>query len=120
MLRWAVGIVAFATLCQGFWFGQTNNDPLEEEQDNHEIALPTVKLSNDYTFPLVGVGVGNLAHDRIETNLMHALRNDGYRLIDTNRASHNERMVANAIEKGMENLDPQDSSNIVNVVTKVS
>jgi len=58
--------------------------------------LELSSLSNDNQFPLVGLGVGNLAHESIAAMIGDAV-NQGVRLIDTAAASNNERIIAEAL-----------------------
>jgi diketogulonate reductase-like aldo/keto reductase len=50
-------------------------------------------------FPVVGMGVGNLAYDRIEPIITKGVYELGYRMIDTAHASQNEEMIRDAIMK---------------------
>jgi hypothetical protein len=79
-------------------------------------------LKSGVSIPLVGMGVGNLAH----TDIPQAVRDQlasGVRLIDTARKSNNERMLADAIaefdalrsQRGEDGDDPDP----IHVVTKV-
>jgi diketogulonate reductase-like aldo/keto reductase len=69
----------------------------------------TTTLSNGKEFPLLGMGVGNLQHDRI-VDMIEAGAQVGVRLVDTAHASHNEALVRDAIAK---------SNGDFHVVTKV-
>jgi D-xylose reductase len=57
------------------------------------------QLRGGQRFPLIGLGVGNLQHELIESQIMKAMDLQ-YRLIDTAHASHNEHIIAEAIRKG--------------------
>ena len=76
------------------------------EHDGLIDDIPTTTLRNKNTkFPLVGVGVGNLQPDLVETTIVSALQSDHrIRLIDTARASNNEKSVASGIVKGVHNF----------------
>ncbi|CAK0863058.1 unnamed protein product [Prorocentrum cordatum] len=73
---------------------------------------PTVRLSSGEALPLVGLGVGNLAHDLIEEAVVAAVDRHGVRLIDTAAASKNEHIVAAALRRA-------DRGSEVTVLTKV-
>jgi diketogulonate reductase-like aldo/keto reductase len=93
----------------------------------------TTTLSNGIVFPLVGLGVGNLQRNLVETMIYHGLNDDRrIRLVDTAHASGNEREVARGITTGIKDLKEQlavkkDNSNRngskqriqVHVVTKI-
>jgi len=68
-----------------------------------DVEIPVVRLHNGVHLPLVGVGVGNLAHELIRDVVGSALQSD-CRLIDTARASRNDHLVAEAIESGMNDV----------------
>ena len=59
-----------------------------------ENAIPTVpshKLSNDMDLPFVGMGIGNLPHELIESAMANGLESVlNIQLIDTAHASRNE------------------------------
>lgn len=68
----------------------------------------TTTLSNGIIMPLVGMGVGNLQRNLVETMIHDGLQDDRRtRLIDTAHASGNEREVARGITKGIKNLKEQ-------------
>jgi len=69
----------------------------------------TTTLRNGQELPLVGFGVGNLAHSVLTAKVTEAMR-AGYRLIDTAQASRN----AELIRKGMGKLRKD-----VHIVTKI-
>eukprot|EP00928_Gymnodinium_smaydae_P018872 TRINITY_DN17193_c0_g1_i1.p1 TRINITY_DN17193_c0_g1~~TRINITY_DN17193_c0_g1_i1.p1 ORF type:complete len:433 (-),score=34.47 TRINITY_DN17193_c0_g1_i1:176-1429(-) len=73
--------------------------------------------SNGVRFPLVGVGVGNLAHEHIRSVLIEALNNHQVRLIDTASASRNEKLIAASISDA--NTSAGESSEDIHVITKV-
>ncbi|CAJ1934537.1 unnamed protein product [Cylindrotheca closterium] len=88
--------------------------------------LPTTKLSNGIDFPLVGLGVGNLQHELIESQISHGLSTKmNYRMLDTAHASHNENIIHTGIEQGLSSYaaslqDSTDGANsTVHVITKV-
>ena len=57
-------------------------------------------LSNGKKLPLIGMGVGNLHHDRIVDMISFAGSDEcGIQLVDTAHASQNEGLVKQAIEK---------------------
>jgi len=65
----------------------------------------TVKLSNEISMPLVGLGVGNLQRNLVETMIHHGLSDDRrIRLIDTSHESGNEREVSRGITTGIKDL----------------
>eukprot|EP00978_Attheya_sp_CCMP212_P027877 scaffold94607_cov56-Attheya_sp.AAC.3 len=68
-----------------------------------DVEIPVVRLHNGAHLPLVGIGVGNLAHEQIRDVVGSALQSD-CRLIDTARASRNDHLVAEAIESGMNDV----------------
>ena len=83
---------------------------------------PRVVLSSGRSFPLLGVGVGNMLHDIIPEVLSHAVRPTseegfGHRLVDTASSSWNEEIVADAIDAGLGGAGAGDDP--VHVVTKV-
>jgi diketogulonate reductase-like aldo/keto reductase len=92
--------------------------------------VPTIKLSNDREFPLVGLGVGNLQANRVENMIYEGLKSEHrIRMIDTAHASNNERSVARGITTGVKRF-MDDTTTIkevmgdndrvqVHVVTKV-
>ena len=57
------------------------------------------QLSNDYQLPLVGFGIGNLQHDRIEGAVKEVV-SQGVALIDTAAASRNEHILRSALVDG--------------------
>lgn len=80
-----------------------------------EPDIPKTILRDGQSFPLVGLGVGNLQHDRIVAQVKESIRH-GNRLIDTAHASQNEHLVRRGIREGLISFD----SNLeIHVVTKV-
>ena len=86
---------------------------------------PITTLSNGKHMPLVGLGVGNLQHNLIESQIREGMRHN-VRLIDTAHASNNEQVIARGIEQGVAAVrrDRQDSFSSdsreqVHVITKV-
>ena len=66
--------------------------------ENVEPGKATVLLSNNLEFPLMGMGVGNLQHEKIVEIIQHGRSPDlGIRLIDTAHASKNEHLVNEGI-----------------------
>jgi diketogulonate reductase-like aldo/keto reductase len=87
-----------------------------------------IMLSNGKSFPLIGLGVGNLQHERIPDALTSVFANDKkIRLIDTARASYNEHIIAQAISDSKDVIkssgdrtDTGDNNDdVIHVVTKV-
>jgi len=69
-----------------------------------------------HEFPVVGLGVGNMHHEQIQGAVKEAVRDHGYRLIDTAAAARNEHLIAAALTE----LHAQGQlQNSVHVVTKV-
>jgi len=100
---------------------------IKNQKDGLIDDIPSVTLSNDHTFPLVGLGVGNLQANRIETMIYQGLQGDHrIRLIDTAHASRNEAQVAKGIVTGVQRfLKDEEAAGRhhervqVHVVTKV-
>ncbi|VEU40395.1 unnamed protein product [Pseudo-nitzschia multistriata] len=87
-------------------------------------GFPTARLSNGVSFPLVGLGAGNLPPEAVQGIVAHGLAADkNVRLIDTARVSQNEFLVARGIVEGAERLasapDKGADPSEVHVVTKV-
>jgi diketogulonate reductase-like aldo/keto reductase len=59
-------------------------------------AIPSVTLNDDYTMPVIGLGVGELSDAETEESVSAALE-AGYRSIDTAAAYGNEAAVGRAI-----------------------
>jgi len=60
----------------------------------------TINLNNDKPIPLIGVGLGFIAHDKVPAIVQEALSSNdnlGYTLIDTSHRSGNERILAETI-----------------------
>ena len=84
-----------------------------------EDGVPLAALANNNRIPLVGIGVGNMEHNRIAGMVAAAIQpNKKSRLIDTARASQNEHLVADGIVRGVEKLNPTEPLE-VHVVTKL-
>ena len=54
------------------------------------------QLASGSSIPLLGAGIGNLPHEEI-TQVIHNQLDAGVRLIDTARASNNEKILAQAV-----------------------
>lgn len=83
----------------------------------------SVTLSNGITFPLVGVGAGNLQRDLVESIVSDGIKAEQrIRMVDTAHASRNEALVSSGVVKGVrrfrqtENIDGRVQ---VHVVTKI-
>jgi len=59
-------------------------------------AIPTVTLNDDYTIPVLGLGVAELSPQETESAVASALE-AGYRMIDTASAYGNEEAVGRAV-----------------------
>lgn len=103
---WRIIICLFVTTLSLSLIGGSNA--------NQEEVLTTT-LATGKTFPLVGIGVGNLAHDSIIPMLAYATSSHGYRLVDTAHASRNERLVG----EGISRHEVKDESDQVHVITKI-
>jgi diketogulonate reductase-like aldo/keto reductase len=88
----------------------------------------TTKLSNDFDFPFVGMGIGNLQHELTEEVVINGLQpNLDIQLIDTAHASQNEGILAQAIvnsdnklrQSRKTNFKKSDSLPPIHIVTKV-
>lgn len=83
----------------------------------------TTPLKNDVSFPLVGLGVGNLPRNLVETMIYQGLQADRrIRAIDTAHQSGNEREVAKGIVTGVKafkEAEQIDGRVQVHVVTKI-
>jgi diketogulonate reductase-like aldo/keto reductase len=79
--------------------------------------FPTTTLGEKQDFPLVGIGVGNLQHELIKSQILTGIGEETmkYRLIDTAHASHNEDLVLSGIQQA---LSHQQDWNI-HVITKI-
>jgi len=73
-------------------------------------AVLDVKLNNGKRFPLVGLGVGNMQHERITQSIDVAVRHHGVRTVDTAMGSRNAHLVRDAAARTGER---------VHVITKV-
>ena len=94
----------------------------EDEADNL-----SVKLLSGIMLPLVGMGIGNLPHENIR-NVVNNQLSSGIKLIDTARASNNEKILGETIasfEKAHSSSNTRggggvdESPDIIHVVTKV-
>lgn len=85
--------------------------PVFASEGDTPIALT---LSNGEKLPLVGIGVGNLQHELINGVLESSLDEHKFHLIDTARASQNERIISNVIAKMGDRLTEP-----IHIVTKV-
>ena len=56
------------------------------------------QLTSGSSIPLLGTGIGNLPHEEI-VQVIHNQLDAGIRLVDTSRASNNEKILAEAIAK---------------------
>ncbi len=94
------------------------------------VSLLHRRLSNGVDIPLLGTGVGNLAHDILPGVLVQAheisSNSNSHLLIDTARASQNEKTVAKVLSKAdgklsgkKKRLGGKIHQPIINVVTKV-
>jgi diketogulonate reductase-like aldo/keto reductase len=79
-----------------------------------EEDTPQITLHGGQAFPLIGLGVGNLAHDLIETHVADSM-DMGYRLIDTAHASKNEHLITLGVDEGLTTSPDVE----IHVVTKV-
>ena len=65
--------------------------------DVDETHQPTVELTSGVSIPLLGFGIGNLPHEQI-FDVVHAqLKGSSSVVVDTAHASHNEKILADAI-----------------------
>ncbi len=76
------------------------------------VDIPFITLSNGEKLPLIGMGVGNLQHERIVDMVKMGATHHGIRLVDTARASHNEHLI----HKGISQFSDQQE---FHVITKV-
>jgi diketogulonate reductase-like aldo/keto reductase len=87
----------------------------------HDVV--TTNLKNDMPFPLIGLGVGNLQRNLVESMIYQGLQaNHRIRLIDTAHQSGNEREVAKGIVTGIKAFKQSekiDGRIQVHVVTKI-
>ena len=91
-------------------------------EDEKQKETQTKILSNGSILPLVGVGVGNLAHNQIPSTVQDFIQKGG-RLIDTARASRNEHIISKAIDQAFQDTSSVSSAKngnrVIHVVTKV-
>ena len=84
--------VAFhAVACDGALTGG-DDAPSEDQPSLH------YELSNGVPIPLLGMGIGNLAHEQIP-DVVSTQLGAGVLLVDTARASNNERILATAVAR---------------------
>ena len=101
----AVVVSGQASLFRGFKTGKNNDAAI------HDVPFTTT-LSNGVIMPLVGLGVGNLQRDLVESMIYQGLNDDlRTRLIDTAHGSGNEREVARGITTGIKALKEQLAKN---------
>jgi diketogulonate reductase-like aldo/keto reductase len=84
-------------------------------------GIPRVTLENGYELPLIGLGVGNLQHELIPSQIKSGIGMDTL-LIDTAQASQNERLILAGIDAGLPSSkirSKQADSKVVDVITKV-
>lgn len=101
---------------------QIRNDDGIINNDKKNPSLLTTTLSNGVKFPLIGLGVGNLQHDRIVPQIVEAVGKQGTRMIDTAHSSNNHRLVKQGIEDALQLLQQQNNNNddvTIHVVTKI-
>ena len=111
----------------------------QDNDDNKKLRADSVlgdvsalhgKLSNGVDIPLLGTGVGNLEHDKLSTVILRAYKlssfTSSHLLVDTARASKNEKIIAQVLSKADGNhpnskrrLGGKMHQPIINVVTKV-
>lgn len=95
------------SLFRGFKTGKNN----DIDGAINDVPLKTT-LSNGIVMPLVGLGVGNLQRNLVESMIHHGLKDERrIRLIDTAHASGNEREVARGITTGIKDLKQQLATN---------
>jgi diketogulonate reductase-like aldo/keto reductase len=108
LLLWYCSVTFVVVKCQtnlfrGYKTGKNN----DIDGIINDVPLTTT-LSNGVIMPLVGMGVGNLQRNLVETMIHHGLKDDRrIRLIDTAHASGNEREVARGITTGIKDLKEQ-------------
>lgn len=84
--------------------------------------IPNRRLSNGVTFPLLGLGVGNMMPDLIPSMVSKSMQPDKkIYLFDTSNISQNELYVAKGIVEGAEILEKESEIDKVeaHVITKV-
>mmetsp|Transcript_15429 Transcript_15429/g.22773 ORF Transcript_15429/g.22773 Transcript_15429/m.22773 type:complete len:436 (-) Transcript_15429:185-1492(-) len=88
-------------------------------QIHRKEEFPKTTLGNSHEFPLCGMGVGNLQHELIESQISHGIGDDmKYRLIDTAHASRNEGLIFDGILQGLSSFT-SDTDLKIHVITKV-
>ena len=84
---------------------------------------PNVTLSNNQVIPLVGLGVGNLQADVVESMAYEAMKSENQvHLFDTAHVSNHEKELAHGITSGAKDFQVTQKTNSavqVHVVTKV-
>jgi diketogulonate reductase-like aldo/keto reductase len=94
-----------------------------KDKDGKIDDIITTKLSNDVQLPMVGLGVGNLQRNLVESMIYEGLQKDKrIRLIDTAHQSGNEREVARGITTGVKAFKKSegiDGRVQVHVITKI-
>merc|ERR1711907_711411 len=90
------------------FFGSTSGGETKEGSsgghgiDGGDKTIPSAKLSNGVSIPLVGLGAGNMPPESISAVLGRSLKNDrNVRLIDTAQISGNEFLIAKGIVEGV-------------------
>jgi diketogulonate reductase-like aldo/keto reductase len=99
----------------------TTPPPVVSIGSDQDISVPTATLADGSTFPLVGLGVGNLQHELIAENIESAMASDKQTWVfDTAHASKNEHLVKAGIVNGFAGYKTRSgSSKQVHVITKV-
>ena len=94
-----------------------NHRGYDADDDLNHQMMPSI------TFPLCGMGVGNLQHDLIQEEITKAVSDQSmsYRLIDTAHASRNEKLIADGIFRaGILTSEHDGDSNVeIHVITKI-
>ncbi len=95
--------------------------PTLADDINEFETTPTKRtIHNGASIPLVGAGVGNLQHELIPQVLRSIMDHDkGVLLIDTGRASRNEKLIAETVEQLLPIAKIEGDDPIIHVVTKV-
>lgn len=99
----------------------SNPTTTESETTTSTVAV----LSNSHMIPLVGVGAGSIAHQKIPLIISSSLTSPvSMRLYDTSRSSSNEALVARALVRGMKlsaknKNAPTVKDRVIHVITKV-
>lgn len=116
LLVYLISIILLIQVC--------NCEEGEQQHDNEQ----SVHLISGVDLPLLGFGIGNLPHESIP-HVVQAQLEEGVRLIDTARASNNEKILADAIAMfdgahsntrgGSSGAGSTDDPGIIHVITKV-